>query len=131
MTIGVIRQQILYGNAFRTIFIYCFYRHIPHICFNPLDLSIFSPLKHAYQKRLGALALLNDLTSVKKQNFLNCYKLARINALTVTNYKQGWSALGLWPVRISKPLINRLLLENSNKLADKTLVTSEKILIPK
>jgi hypothetical protein len=60
-----------------------------------LDLSVFSLLKHAYQKRLGALALLNNLTSVKKQNFLNYYKLARINALTVTNCKQGWSALGL------------------------------------
>jgi hypothetical protein len=60
-----------------------------------LDLSVFSSLKHAYQKRLGALAFLNDLTPVKKQNFLNCYKLARIDALTVTNYKQGWSASGL------------------------------------
>jgi hypothetical protein len=96
-----------------------------------LDLSVFFPLKHAYQKRLGALALLNDLTSVRKQNFLNCYKLAQINALTVTNCKQGWLALRLWPVWISKPFINRLLLKNSNKLADKTLVTLEKILVPK
>jgi hypothetical protein len=95
-----------------------------------LDLSVFSLLKHAYRKRLGALALLNDSTPVGKQNFLNCYKLAWIDALTVTNCKQGWSASGLWPVRISKPLMNRLLLENSNKLADKTPATSEKILVP-
>jgi hypothetical protein len=61
-------------------------------------LSVFSFLKHAYQKRLSALAFLNDLTLVKKQNFLNCYKLAQINTLTITNYKQGWLALGLWPV---------------------------------
>jgi hypothetical protein len=96
-----------------------------------LDLSVFFPLKYAYQKQLGALAFLNDLTLVKKQNFLNCYKLARINALTVTNCKQGWLASGLWPVWISKPFINRLLLKNSNKLADKTPATSEKILVLK
>jgi hypothetical protein len=60
-----------------------------------LDLLVFSSLKHTYQKRLGALALLNNLTFVGKQNFLNCYKLARINALTVINCKQGWLALGL------------------------------------
>jgi hypothetical protein len=96
-----------------------------------LDLLVFSSLKHTYQKQLSALALLNGLTPIKKQNFLNCYKLAQIDALTVTNYQQGWSALGLWLVWISKPLINRLLFENSNKLAYKTPATSEKILILK
>jgi hypothetical protein len=52
------------------------------------------------------LALLNDLTLIGKQNFLKCYKLARIDALTALNYKQRWLALGLWPVRMSKPFIN-------------------------
>ena len=42
----------------------------------------------------------------------------------------GWSASGLWPVRMSKPLINRLLLENSNKAAEQTLGTSAKDLVP-
>jgi hypothetical protein len=51
--------------------------------------------KACYRKRLGMLALLNDLTLIGKQNFLKCYKLARINALTALNCKQGWSALGL------------------------------------
>ena len=96
----------------------------------PLDLSVFSSLKHAYRKRLGALALLNDSTPIGKQNFLNCYKLARIDALTVTNCKQGWSASGLWPVRMSKPLMNRLLLENSNKAEEQTLVTSGNHSVP-
>ena len=55
----------------------------------PLDLSVFSPLKYAYWKRLSTLALLNDSTLIRKQNFLNYYKLARIDALIVTNYKAG------------------------------------------
>ena len=46
---------------------------------------------------------------------MSCYKLAQKDTLTATNYKQGWAALGLWPVRMSKSLINRLLLKNSNK----------------
>ena len=60
-----------------------------------LDLLVFFPLKHAYWKRLGALASLNDSTLIRKQNFMSCYKLAREDTLTVTNCKQGWSASGL------------------------------------
>jgi hypothetical protein len=103
--------------------------HTSHVL-QPLDLSVFSPLKHAYRKRLGALALLNDSTPIGKQNFLNYYKLARIDALTATNCKQGWSASGLWPVQMSKPLMNRLLLENSNKLEEQTLATSRSLVVP-
>jgi hypothetical protein len=77
------------------------------------------------------LALLNDLTLISKQNFLKCYKLARIDVLTALNCKQRWLALGLWPVCISKPLINRLLLKNSNKLDNTTLETLRKVLVPK
>jgi hypothetical protein len=77
------------------------------------------------------LALLNDSTLISKQNFLKCYKLARINALTALNYKQRWLASGLWPVRMSKPLINRLLLENSNKPDDTTPETLKKVPVPK
>jgi hypothetical protein len=94
-----------------------------------LDLLVFSSLKYAYKKRLSMLALLNDLTLIGKQNFLKCYKLAQINALIALNYKQGWLALGLWPVCMSKPLINRLLLENSNKPDDTTLETLREVLV--
>jgi hypothetical protein len=96
----------------------------------PLDLLVFSPLKHAYKKQLSILALLNDSTLIGKQNFLKYYKLARINALTALNCKQGWSALGLWPVRMLKPLMNRLLLENSNKLDDTTPETLREVPVP-
>jgi hypothetical protein len=91
---------------------------------------VFSSLKHTYKKRLSILALLNDLTLISKQNFLKCYKLARIDALTALNCKQRWSALGLWPVYMSKPLINRLLLKNSNKPDDTTSETLREVLVP-
>ncbi|KAF4637374.1 hypothetical protein G7Y89_g725 [Cudoniella acicularis] len=43
-------------------------------------------------------------------------KKAGLNALTARNIKSGWQAVGLWPTNSIKPLINRLLLENSNNL---------------
>jgi len=56
--------------------------------------------------------------------------LARKDALTNSNCKAGFGASGLWPVRMAKPLMNRLLLENSNKAAEPTLRTSEKEPVP-
>jgi 4-hydroxybenzoate polyprenyltransferase len=103
--------------------------HTSHVL-QLLDLSVFFPLKQAYRKRLGALALLNDSTPIWKQNFLNCYKLARIDALTVANCKAGWKASGLWPVRISKPFMSRLLLENGNRAVEQTPRTSKKDQVP-
>ncbi|TVY32850.1 hypothetical protein LSUB1_G008693, partial [Lachnellula subtilissima] len=87
--------------------------HTSHVL-QPLDLSIFSPLKAAYRKELSNLSLLTDSTPVGKRNFLRCYKKARDASLTSSNIKAGWKATGLWPPSIAKPLMSRLLLENSN-----------------
>jgi 4-hydroxybenzoate polyprenyltransferase len=97
--------------------------HTSHVL-QPLDLSIFAPLKQAYRKQLGFLSFLTDSTPIGKRNFLACYQKARISALTNINIKAGWKASGLWPVRMSKPLMNRLLLENSNQQDKQALKTS-------
>ncbi|XP_044720144.1 DDE superfamily endonuclease domain-containing protein [Hirsutella rhossiliensis] len=60
----------------------------------PLDLSVFSALKHYYRKQVGFLSLLTDSSPVGKQNFLSCYQKAREQALTVSNIKGGWKATG-------------------------------------
>jgi hypothetical protein len=100
--------------------------HTSHIL-QPLDLSIFSPLKQAYRKQLGFLSLLTDSTPIGKRNFLHCYRKARISSLIAINIKSGWQASGLWPVRMAKPLMSRLLLENSNKSIDSISNTSRKV----
>ena len=116
----------------------CFSNNV-HLLFLPphtlyvlqlLDLSIFAPLKRAYWKQLGFLSLLNDSTPIGKQNFLACYRKARISSLTSSNIKAGWRASGLWPVNMSKPLMNRLLLENSNKQVQWAPKTLEEELVP-
>ena len=80
-----------------------------------LDLSIFSPLKAAYRKELNLLGSLIDSVPIGKRNFLLCYYKAREAGITAENILAGWKATGLWPLNMSKPLMSRLLLENSNK----------------
>lgn len=79
-----------------------------------LDLLIFSSLKNTYRKKLNQLDLLSDSTPIGKRNFLSCYYKTRIEGLTLQNITAGWKASGLWPKNITKPLISRLLLKNSN-----------------
>lgn len=86
--------------------------HSSHVL-QPLDLSVFSPLKHAYRTQLSKLGFTPDSSASGKRTFLRCYQKARENALTAQNIKAGWLATGLWPVNIAKPLMSRLLLENN------------------
>ena len=55
----------------------------------PLDLSIFSPLKATYQKELNLLGSLLDSVLTGKRNFLLCYYRAREAAITVSNIQAG------------------------------------------
>jgi hypothetical protein len=73
-------------------------------------------MKHAYRNELENLNLLTGSTPFGKRNFLACYQKARKASLTVENIKSGWKATGLWPPNSAKPLMSRLLLENSNNL---------------
>ena len=86
----------------------------------PLDLAVFSSLKTSYRKQVGFLSLLTDSTPIGKRNFLRCYYKARLDALTARNIRSGWQATGLWPTNSTKPLMNRLLLENSNNLEEES-----------
>ncbi|KAF7920907.1 hypothetical protein EAE99_007759 [Botrytis elliptica] len=88
--------------------------HTSHVL-QPLDLSIFSSLKREYRYELNKLGSLSDSTTIGKRNFLTCYQKARLKSLTLNNITSGWRASGLWPQNRAKPLLSRLLFENSNK----------------
>jgi hypothetical protein len=83
--------------------------HASHVL-QPLDLSVFSPLKAAYRRELGKLIYKDDDTPVGKRGFLQCYAKARQAGLAEKNVLAGWKATGLWPVNAAKPLMSRLLL---------------------
>ncbi|KAK1839747.1 transposase [Colletotrichum chrysophilum] len=87
--------------------------HTSHVL-QPLDQSVFSPVKSAYRKQLGYLTQWNDSTIIGKRNFISCYQKARLAGLTVDNIKSGWKWTGLWPVAIAKPLMSSLLLPKAS-----------------
>ena len=87
-----------HGSHETTNFMWLCFQHKIHLLFlpphsshvlQPLDLSIFSPLKSAYRKELSNLSLLTDSTPIGKRNFLYCYKKAREKSLVPWNIKAG------------------------------------------
>ena len=77
--------------------------HSSHVL-QPLDLSVFSPLKTRYRRYIADLAYLDDAAPIKKQRFIQCYKLARIEALTLRTIKGGWKAASISLQNTSKGL---------------------------
>lgn len=91
--------------------------HTSHVL-QPLDLSVFSPLKTTYRKLLNEINSWNESTVLGKQMMIKCIVAARKEALTDHNIKTGWRISGLWPISMAKPLMSPLLLENSNNIAN-------------
>ena len=84
--------------------------HSSHVT-QPLDISVFSPLKSYYRKSLDKFGNDDIGSAVSKQNFLCAYDKARKAAFTRRNILSGWRATGLWPVDINKPLNNPYVME--------------------
>ncbi len=84
--------------------------HCSHVL-QPLDLSVFSPLKAAYRRELSNLIYQADDTPIGKRNFLKCYSKARESGLAEKTVLASWRATGLWPINRAKPLMSRLLLK--------------------
>lgn len=89
--------------------------HCSHVL-QPLDLAIFSSLKNRYRDLLNNRQSegLEESSVIGKRLFLECYRLARVEALSERNIRSGWKAGGLWPVNMSKPLMSRHLLSNND-----------------
>jgi 4-hydroxybenzoate polyprenyltransferase len=88
--------------------------HTSHVL-QPLDISVFGPLKAAYRT---ALTLANPLTNIgptRKEDFLNCYFQARKKAITARNALSGWKGAGLWPINISKPMGSKFVVKDPNE----------------
>ena len=108
----------MYEAYINNIYIIYLPTHTSHVL-QPLDLSIFSPLKRAYRNRLDRLLsmAIDDTSVIGKRAFLECYHQARSITLTEANIKAGWRATGLWPLSMTKPLMSRLLLKNANSVS--------------
>jgi hypothetical protein len=111
------RLLILDGHGSHTtaqFMIQCYHNNI-HLLFlpshsshvlQPLDISVFSPVKAAYRDELAESDVLIDSSPISKMTFLECYSKARLVGLTAYNIRAGWRGSGLWPVNEVKLLMS-------------------------
>ncbi len=97
--------------------------HTSHVL-QPLDLSVFGPLKSYYRAEITAISYLSETTPIGKVAFIKAYKKARAKGITIKNLAAGWKASGLWPINPAKPLMSRLLVKPLNS-PPKVITTPE------
>jgi hypothetical protein len=77
--------------------------HPSHVL-QSLDLGVFAPLKSRYRRQISDLASLDDAALVKKQRFLECYHLGRLDTFNERVLQSGWKAAGICPYNPQKGL---------------------------
>ncbi|KYG40143.1 hypothetical protein M433DRAFT_78648, partial [Acidomyces richmondensis BFW] len=70
--------------------------HTSHIL-QPLDVSVFSPLKRALATETDAASRL-DSGRIPRNEWTSMYIRARYQAFTSSNIVSGWKTTGLWPL---------------------------------
>nr|ABG26269.1 transposase [Ophiostoma novo-ulmi subsp. novo-ulmi] len=88
--------------------------HSSHVL-QPLDLTIFSPLKAYYKKEIEKIGSDEEAVICNKRTFLKTYAAARTAALTAKNIKMGWRTAGLWPRNVMRPLMSPFVLSVDNQ----------------
>ncbi|CBY01013.1 hypothetical protein LEMA_P021430.1 [Plenodomus lingam JN3] len=103
------KPQILICDGFRThetleVLEFCFKNNVI-LCrlpshtshkLQPCDVSVFGPLKTAYQDKVELLYR-GGLTTINKEHFTTIYSPARKRAMTKKNILAGWAKTGLFP----------------------------------
>ena len=77
--------------------------HSSHLC-QPLDVGIFSPLKQYMSAELNKITRYG-VSSIKKFEWAEAYRCARLQAMTVSNIKSAFRAAGLQPLNRRKVLV--------------------------
>lgn len=70
----------------------------------PLDISVFAPLKQAYRSAIRSSTLATLGAPASKQRFLTTYEKARNIAINSRNIRIGFSSTGIWPFNPAKML---------------------------
>ncbi|UPL01239.1 hypothetical protein LCI18_012173 [Fusarium solani-melongenae] len=88
--------------------------HSSHLL-QPLDLTVFSVMKKAYRREVQRLIEITDDSALGKAYFLKCYLKARMQAMKPETIRAGWKSSGMWPVSITKPLLNPWFIERQRR----------------
>ena len=103
-----ISDEFMWKCYINDVYLACLPAHSSHFT-QPLDMSVFSPLKGSSRCYLEERNYLLNSAPIGKQNFLRCYSYARSEALRSHIIKAGWAATGLWPVNVTKPLMSKFI----------------------
>jgi hypothetical protein len=76
--------------------------HSSHLL-QPLDVSIFGPLKSAMSSQLSRLYA-TEVSRLQKAEWLEYYAKARSIAITSNNIRGGWRGAGLFPTNVNRIL---------------------------
>ena len=63
----------------------------------PLDRSVFGPLKNYFRQHTKALAGYTAAAAINKRRFLYCYRDASREGMTSGNLRSGFRKTGIWP----------------------------------
>src|SRR6266699_1100653 len=107
-----ITDDFIYGCFNSNIYLLFLPPHTSHIL-QPLDLSVFGPIKTYYRIAIGNLIYQSDDCPMDKRGFLECYSKTRQHSLNENNILAGWKAIRLWPINRTKPLMNRLVFDTA------------------
>ena len=64
----------------------------------PLDRSVFSPLKNYFRQATKALAAFSASAPINKRRFLSCYLEASKLGVSTRNLISGFRNTGIWPL---------------------------------
>ncbi|KAF4435476.1 hypothetical protein F53441_13499 [Fusarium austroafricanum] len=103
-------EEFLWECYENKIFLLFLPAHSSHVL-QPLDVAIFGPLKRLYRRYISDLAAVADCSTIGKISFLRNYYKARLEAISKNNIRAGFRATGLWPVNMTKPLMNPMVTE--------------------
>lgn len=91
--------------------------HSSHVL-QPLDLSIFGPLKTYYRQEVAAFGLTADSAPVLKAIFITCYARAYVKGFSSKNIKSGFNAAGIYPFRPSRAYNSRQVVQPPSDVVD-------------
>lgn len=87
-----------------------------HLC-QPLDVGVFNSLKHAITNEMDNI-MRYGITTIKKFEWADTYRLARPKAFTKLNIMSGWSDTGLIPFNCRRVILRLLDASPSPKPSD-------------
>ncbi|KAE9565961.1 hypothetical protein CGMCC3_g17862 [Colletotrichum fructicola] len=83
-----VSNEFIWKYYINDVYLACFPAHSSHFT-QPLDMSVFSPLKGSYRRHLEERNYILNSAPISKQNFLQCYSHARSDALQPHIIKAG------------------------------------------